>query len=148
MIAKKKRDRKLELEKYVRSLIDSLKPRMRGECDLRDEPRLGRTIPALLIPFQEGEPFVANALFVFTKNLSSSGAAVISQTTVESDQIILGLWGNAQCRFAAGKIRYRQMIDGGFWQFGVELTGLVQAEEYQALQKLAGLSDRLDSDES
>lgn len=113
--------------------------------DLRMEDRPERTLPVLVIPCRDGQPQVDKTSFAVTRNLSPTGAALLSQTAVVADEIILGLWNDKRCCFAQGTVRYRQQIEAGFSQIGVELTRLVHPSQCAALQRIANLASRLTS---
>lgn len=133
----------VELQGFLQRLADATEPRPANIVELRTEERLSRALPALVIPWGENGPAVDQAVFVVTKNLSVTGGALISQNALETEELLVGLWNGAECRFVKGSVRYHERIEGGFWQVGVEMVRIVEPGEFPVLKRLANLVQRL-----
>lgn len=132
-----------DLQDFLQRVTDATEPPEAEIVELRDAERVSRTLPALVLPWEKNGPAVDRALFVVTKNLSVTGAALVSQKSLKGDQLLVGLWKGTECRFIQSTVRYRQKIEGGFWQLGVEMERIVEPSEFPALKRLAELAQRL-----
>ena len=134
---------KIELQNYLERLADVTEPQPANIVELRIEERHSRTLPTLVTPWGENGPAIDQAMFVVTKNLSATGVSLISQTTVETDNLLMVLLNQSEFRFLKGLVRYCRPIEGGFMQVGVELERIVDPCEFPKLQQLAQLIARL-----
>ncbi len=134
---------KIELQNYLQRLADTTEPQPANIVELRIEERFSRTLPTLVTPWGENGPVIDQAMFVVTKNLSTTGVSLISQTGIETETLLMVLLNQSEVRFLKGLVRYRRPIEGGFIQVGVELERIVDPCEFPKLRKLAQLIKRL-----
>ncbi|TWU12729.1 hypothetical protein CA54_15540 [Symmachiella macrocystis] len=143
MVIANSQDQKIELQNYLQRLTDATDPQPANIVELRIEERLSRTLPTLVAPWGENGPAIDQAMFVVTKNLSATGVSLISQTGIETENLLMVLLNQSEFRFLKGLVRYRRPIDGGFVQVGVELERIVDPCEFPKLLQLAKLIARL-----
>ncbi|WP_339912064.1 hypothetical protein [Symmachiella dynata] len=143
----KNRRKRNEVNAFMRRLADRTTPTLRNDSETRQELRVNRSLPVLLIPFIDERPNVELTAFGVTKNLSSLGAAILTQRPVTSDLIAVGFWNEDYCDFIQGEIRYRKPVEGGYWQFGLQLREVIPRGEYRVLTLLGDMADRLTADE-
>lgn len=139
------RDKQTEIHRVIRRLINNSTPNripLRGES--RWELRSNRTIPVLLVPYDDNEISVGEVVYALTKNLSSQGLALVLHQPLRAEQVLVGIWSNAQAHFVSGKVRQSMALGGGFWQLGVETTELLCTAHSPDLVRLLPWAARLD----
>ena len=143
MVSANTNKQQVEIQSFLKNLVDATEPQPANIVELRLEERLSRALPALVMPWGTTGPVVEQATFVVTKNLSVTGTAWLSQQTIDTDDVLVGLWNRGGCRFVKGTVRYRKRIECGFWQIGVELLRMVTPGEVPVLKRLSELAERL-----
>jgi hypothetical protein len=141
----KTRDRQVEIHRVIRRLINTSTPnRVPLQGESRWESRSNRTIPVLLVPYDHNELSASEVVYALTKNLSSQGLALVLHQPLRAEQVVVGIWSNAQAHFVSGKVRQTVVLGGGFWQLGVEMTDLLCVAHMRELVRLLPLAARLD----
>lgn len=144
----KSRQKRNEVNAFMRRLADRTTPTLRHETDGRIEQRANRSLPVLVIPMVEEKPDVSLTSFGVTKNLSSTGVAVLTQRPVTSDTVVVGLWNDEEyCDFIRAEVRYRKRVEGGYWQLGLLLHEIIPRGDYHDLSLLGEMADRLTAEE-
>lgn len=139
------RDKHVEINRVIRRLINASTPNrtpLRGES--RWELRSNRTMPVLLVPYDDNELSVTEVAYALTKNLSSQGLALVLHQPLRAEQVVVGIWSNAQAHFVSGKVRQSIALGGGFWQIGVETMELLCTAHSPELIRLLPWAARLD----
>lgn len=139
------RDKHMEVNRVIRRLINNSTPNripLRGES--RWELRSNRTIPVLLVPYDDNEISAGEVVYALTKNLSSQGLALVLHQPLRAEQVVVGIWSHAQAHFVSGKVRQSHALGGGFWQIGVETTELLCMGQLPELIRLLPWAARLD----
>ncbi|TWU09588.1 PilZ domain protein [Symmachiella macrocystis] len=136
-----------EVNAFMRRLADRTTPTLRSDSETRQELRVNRSLPVLLIPLVDEKPNVELTAFGVTKNLSSLGAAILTQRPVTTDLVAVGFWHENHCDFIQGEIRYRKPVEGGYWQFGLQLREVIPRGEFRVLSLLGDMADRLTADD-
>ena len=137
------RRRLCEVRDFMRRLVDLTTPNLPPlEGETRSEGRSNRALPALLTPWEHGEPVVNESIYAVTKDFSERGLSLTLPQSFKADQIVVGLWLESP-RFMLGEVRQNTPLGGGFWQLGVELTDFLDASEYPQVKSLVPLAARL-----
>ena len=139
------RDKHFAVNRVIRRLINSSTPNaipLRGES--RWELRSNRTMPVLLVPYDNDELAIGEQAYALTKNLSSQGLALVLHQPLRADKVVVGIWSGDEPHFFAGEVRQSIPLGGGFWQIGVETTELLLVAQVPELQRLVPCAARLD----
>lgn len=132
-----------EVRAFLRCLVDLSSPNLPPlEGDSRSQTRSNRALPALLCPWEHAQPVLDESTYAFTKDVSDRGLSLVLGQPFKSLEVVVGLW-LASPRFVLGEIRQNVPLGGGFWQIGVELTGLLDPVDYPQIQSLMPLASRL-----
>jgi len=143
MFAFDTRKRLCEVRGFVRQLVDLTSPNLPPlEGEARTENRSNRALPALLVPWENGQPVVDESTYAITKDFSDRGLSLVLQQPFKSVLVVVGLWLESP-RFALAEVRQNVPLGGGFWQIGVELTELLDSAESPQVQGLLPLATRL-----
>ncbi|HVX14653.1 MAG TPA: hypothetical protein VHC22_25925 [Pirellulales bacterium] len=139
------RDKHFQVRRVIRRLINASTPnRIPLQGEARWELRANRTIPVLLVPYDNNEFSVGEMAYALTKNLSSQGLALVLHQPLRASQVIVGIWSNAEAHFVAGNVRQTVALGGGFWQIGVETTEVLSVADSPDLLRLLPWTARLD----
>jgi len=137
------RKRLIEVQGFVRKLVDLTSPNLPPlEGESRAETRSNRALPALLTPWENGQPVVDESTYALTKDFSNRGLSLVLHQPVKSVEVVVGLSLESP-RFALGEVRQNVPLGGGFWQLGVELTDVLDSAEFPQLESLVPLAARL-----
>ncbi|HUT94749.1 MAG TPA: hypothetical protein VMY37_35155 [Thermoguttaceae bacterium] len=137
------RKRLREVGDFLRQLVDLSSPNLPPlEGDFRSQTRSNRTLPALLSPWEHAQPVVDESTYAFTKDISDRGLSLVLGQPFKSFEAVVGLWLDSP-RFVLGEVRQNVPLGGGFWQIGVELTGVLDSAEHPQIQSLMPLASRL-----
>ncbi|HEV3343998.1 MAG TPA: hypothetical protein VG125_26725 [Pirellulales bacterium] len=139
------RDKQAELYRVIRRLINASTPNrapLQGES--RWESRSNRTIPVLLVPYDNNELSVGETAYALSKNMSSCGLALVLHQPLRSEQVVVGIWSSEQAHFVSARVRQTIPLGGGFWQIGVEARELLSPASVPDLIRLLPLAARLD----
>ena len=140
----KKRQKLLELQRVLRRIGDLTIPGLPPfDGESRTDSRQNRSIPALLVPWESGVPVLADAVYAMTKDLSDRGISIILPQPFRAAQVVIGFWPvtnspsplDREPCFFVGEVRQNVEIGGGFWQFGVCVTRIL--DERDQIARLA-----------
>ncbi len=109
------------------------------EGDPRWHHRANRSLPALLVPWEEGYPLAQDATYALTKDFSSQGIALVLPHPYRVENVVVGLYLDAP-QFAVAKVRHNAALGGGFWQLGIQILELLELEDYPHLGTLLPLA--------
>src|SRR3990172_8483421 len=120
------RKTRVDLQRYVRRLIDLTIPNRPGSTNVeRYENRHNRVIPALLCPWEGNAPIVSRAVTAITKDLADRGVGLILADPFDATEVVVGFYHReataSQPWFFRGVRRTSVPVGGGFWLFGIEL---------------------------
>ncbi len=128
------RRKRQELWVQIRRIVDTNTPNWRESDDSpRGENRYNRTVPLVVVPLDNDEPCMDNALFAVTKDLSDNGASVLVGREHDLGRVLCGFWVDGPL-FLLGEVRRTSPFGGGFWQVGVELFEVVHVDEPALIQ--------------
>jgi hypothetical protein len=127
---------------FIRQLVDLTSPnRPPLDGDSRADTRSNRSLPALLAPWERGNPVVEEVAYALTKDFSDRGLALVLPQPFRAVDVVVGLWLGSP-RFVLAEVRQNAALGGGFWQLGIEITELVDSGS-PAIRPLAPLATRL-----
>lgn len=139
------RDKHFAVHRVIRRLINASTPNtipLRGES--RWELRSNRTMPVLLVPYDNGRLETGEQAYALTKNLSSQGLALVLHQPLRADRVVVAFWAGDEPHFFAGEVRQSVPLGGGFWQIGVETSELLTLDNLPDLKRLVPFAARLD----
>jgi hypothetical protein len=140
------RDKHLEVHRVIRRLINASTPNripLRGES--RWELRSNRTMPVLLVPYDDNELSVGELAYALTKNLSGQGLALVLHQPLRAEQVVIGIWSGGEAHFVSAAVRQSIALGGGFWQIGVEAVEMLSTARSPELTRLLPWAARLDA---
>lgn len=132
----------------VRRLLDLTAGRtIDGDDPRRSTTRYGRTLPVLLVPWQDDAPLVDAACFAVTRNISDGGFGLILTEPFRHPRVCLAIYipddpANKACFFLAN-CKHLTSIGGGYWTLGIELTDYASDTCPEKLGAFEGLAAHL-----
>jgi len=141
-----------QVQSRIRRIVDLTVPNLTYEVERdRAEDRSSRAIPALLCPWKNDAPVVAQHAFVLTKDFSSEGVGLVLKEPFHARDILLGFWLGAAIMdepwFFLGTAQHLRQFGGGFWTLGVHLTEFVVPSSLTHRAALSPLLDQLQATE-
>ena len=136
------RDKRREAARAVQSVIKATDPGRAPEGGRRFQ-RHPRTLPAMLIPYQDAKLLADKTVFATTKDLSAAGAAIVLYQAFEWDSFVISLSGEDGPLFILGRVQHRTPLEFGFWQLGIEWVELLDPSQHAMLQEITTLIKRL-----
>ncbi len=128
--------RRQELQRLVQRLINLTTPNYtKLELESRQQSRANRSLPVLLVPWEEDGPQIEEAFYAVTKDLVASGVCVVLHQPVHHDQFLLAFWDHGPI-YALGHSRHLEHLGGPFWQMGLELLQRLHPADDPALAQL------------
>ena len=102
----------------------------------RTEDRVNLTRAVRIVPYVDGQ-LVMNASFAtVTKELSTSGIAVVLKYPVGFDEAIVGVNWEGTMTFIHSHVRHQDPLGAGMWHLGLEFDEIFPAEKHPELQDL------------
>jgi hypothetical protein len=137
------RQKQVDACRLVRRLIDRTSPNLPpSDGESRLEQRSNRTLPVILAPVEHGDVVAEDAIFAVTKDLTDHGLALVLNHPFQAEAVVVGFWCEHAPCFFLGDMRKNTRLGGGFWQLGIELRELLNAE-WLGLQKLTSQAVQL-----
>jgi hypothetical protein len=143
--------RKNDVEKLLRRVSDLTVPNQSPwDGDFRAEHRLNRSLPVLLVPWENGAARTDECATAVTKDISGQGLSLILRQPFRGQEVVIGFWlatlhesaPDSDPEFLLGEVRQNVEIGGGFWQIGVLLTERL-APSHKEIRRLAPIAARL-----
>jgi hypothetical protein len=139
------RDKQAELHRVIRRLINASTPnRAPSQGESRWESRSNRTIPVLLVPYDDNVLSTGELAYALSKNMSTRGLALVLHQPLRAEQVVVGIWSNQQAHFVLATVRQSGPLGGGFWQIGLEAKELLSPASVPDLTRLMPWAARLD----
>jgi len=145
MFSFSRRNHQTEVRDLLRRITNRSTPNLAPfEGDSRSDNRYNRTFPVLIVPIRDGAAAVDEATTALTKDFSDRGIALVLKRPFHVETVVLGLAvpcdqeieSAPQSLFALGQVRQQAALGGGYWQVGVELTGLTDPVSMPVLEQL------------
>ncbi len=128
--------RQQELQRLVQRLINLTTPNYtRLELESRQQSRANRSLPVLLVPWEEDGPSAEEAFYAVTKDLVARGVCVVLHQPVHHDRFLLAFWDHGPI-YALAQSRHLEHLGGPFWQLGLELLERLHPADDPALPRL------------
>lgn len=143
MFSFSERAKVVESQKLLRRIMDASSLNLFHEGSSRGETRSNRTIPVLLLPYEDGRVVLQKAVYAVSKDLSSQGIALILSEPLHAERVVVGLLVDDRPRFLLGEVRQASAVGGGFWQVGVATTDVFEPTGCDSLSALGLLTDAL-----
>lgn len=138
-----KREMEESIHNVLREIAENTESQfLPDEGDPRWHQRSNRSLPALLVPWENGGPMVQDATYALTKDFSSQGLALILPHPFRVEAVLIGLHLDTPL-FALGQIRHNAALGGGFWQLGIQIYELIEVDSHPHLPTLLPLAERL-----
>lgn len=127
----------VDLQPYIRRISDLTTPNLSTLSTGRAEPRLNRTIPTLLLPWENGQPLVDEISICLTTDVADRGVGLVLSQPFRAKQVVVGYWVSdddmPEPWFFLADVRRNQTMGGRFWVLGVELIEFAKIESREAL---------------
>jgi hypothetical protein len=121
------------LLKFVNNNCSELEALIEGP---RLERRVNLTTVVMVIPFERKKPQVGRVFFAITKELATSGVAVVVEQPMEVEEVVLGFRWESGMIFVRGKKKHLNPMGGGFYQLGLHVVEVLQPADYPELASL------------
>lgn len=140
MFFTKSRKQRAEVQEYLQWVGDMLDPDGAVvETDHRSAVRHARIYPALLAPWENDAPVLAESTYGLTRDLSTRGMALIISRKFAKEEVLVGIWPTNEILTAAttkpgflvGQIRSQVEIGAAFYKVGLELQRCLDAQHPQ-----------------
>ena len=86
----------------------------------------------------ETAPEITQAFVALTRDLSSNGLSLITNRSIDTPEFLVCFSGESEPRFLRANVLYRKHLGLGWLQLCMEVTGMVEMEEYPQLTEFAG----------
>jgi hypothetical protein len=147
MFFTKKGGQRYQLQGYLRRICDLTSPNMPRLDDSRNQHRQNRTIPVLLVPWEDGAIVVSDAATALTRDISDNGLSVTLLHPFRAENIVVCFWlprgETSDPWFFLGTTRQNVPIGGGFWSLGIELTEKLELSSESGTARLLPLAAEL-----
>ena len=110
---------------------------------VRVQNRYNRTLPVVLLPWEDERPIVDAPIFAITKDISDVGMALVLPAPLTDGCLACGFWLDSAA-YVVGEVRQCVAFGGGFWQIGIEMTKLINTADLIDGARLEQLAAHLD----
>lgn len=128
------KDRKREVQSFLLKVVNN---NCRELQSLMDGPRMESRVPmvrvVLVVPLAGDRPAMAQAFTAITKELSTTGMALVLTEPRALDEVIVGVRWEGDMTYLRAKARHLNPIGGGFYQLGLHVTSVVHPSDYPQL---------------
>ncbi|MGO9113705.1 MAG: hypothetical protein ACLP9L_31115 [Thermoguttaceae bacterium] len=139
MLFLKSRKRKSEAQKFLTQIANQwTMDRVRTLEERRTEQRATLNVGVWVVPMDEAAPRIFQAFVALTRDLSSNGLSVITNQSIDTPEFLVGFSGEPEARFLRARVLDRKDLGLGWLQLCMEITGMVEKEEYPPLTEFAG----------
>ncbi len=146
------RKNEYEVRDLLARLINQTAPNLGTlEGDDRRDSRSNRTLPVILVVWENGRPNPKETTSVVTKDVSDRGISVVLRAPLRVDKLVVALFvprerqdpRTGEPAFALAEVRQHCGLGGGFWQTGLEFTELLSVAKYPELEQIVPLVTKL-----
>lgn len=102
----------------------------------RTELRVRLTRPVQLVPLQGDRPRFDRTFAALTKEFSTAGLSLATDRPLETDAALLGLAWEERMYFLRAKVKHQDPLGAGFWTVGLELTEVIDPEQWRELANI------------
>lgn len=140
MLFTKSRKRKSEAQEFLARITNQwMNERVEGYEERRAEERAILNVGVWIIPMDQAGPVTAQAFVALTKDLSRNGLSVITHRSITTSTFLVCFSGEPEVKFLLAKVHYRKHLGLGWIQLCMEVTGIVDKDDYPQLSTFTGL---------
>jgi hypothetical protein len=104
----------------------------------RLEGRTDFSIGIVVVPLHDDSPDISKAFSAITKDISTTGIGVIANHSILTPEVVICLSGKSERRLLRALVRYRKELGLGWVRFGMEVTDVLDKNEYPQLSRFVG----------
>lgn len=102
----------------------------------RNEDRINLTRAVRVIPYVDGRLMMNASFATVTKELSTSGIAVVLKYPVGFDEAIVGVNWEGTMTFILSHVRHQDPLGAGMWHLGLEFVELFPIDGHPELREV------------
>jgi hypothetical protein len=106
--------------------------------DHHPRQRTELSVGVLVVPLNDECPDIDKAFTALTRDVSPTGIGVVSNRSLPTAEALLRLSGNSETRLLRTTVRNRKEIGQGWVRFDMEVTGVLDKNEYPQLKQFVG----------
>ncbi|OHB82386.1 MAG: hypothetical protein A2V98_14925 [Planctomycetes bacterium RBG_16_64_12] len=131
------RKREQEVQRFILKVVNNNSSELEALIEgPRLEGRVRLSIVVLLIPVKKNRPVIQRTFAAVTKEFSTSGLAVVVDTTRAPEECIVGFRWEREMRFVRAEARHLNPMGAGFYQLGLQLIRMVDPSEFPELESV------------
>ncbi|MFW5693055.1 MAG: hypothetical protein ACOCWL_02460 [Thermoguttaceae bacterium] len=108
---------------------------------LMDGPRSETRVPlvgvVLVVPVVNKQPAMGQAFTAVTKELSTTGMALVLSEPRGLDEVIVGVRWEGDMTYLLAKAKHLNPLGGGFFQLGLHATSMAHPGDYPQLESVS-----------
>jgi hypothetical protein len=105
----------------------------------RSELRASLIAAVLVVPMEGEVPDTARAFTGVAKDISNKGIGVVAHHFLMVPDVVICLWSDGEPTLLRAAVRHRKELSRGWVRFGVEVTRMVEKNEYLELRRFIDL---------
>jgi len=110
-----------------------------GRLDARHlDGRTDLSVGVLVVPLNDESPDIASAFTALTKDVGATDIGVVTNRSIPTAEALLRLSGISETRLLRTTVRNRKEIGQGWVRFDMEVTGVLDRNEYPQLKHFMG----------
>ncbi|MDY0168141.1 MAG: hypothetical protein RBS80_16455 [Thermoguttaceae bacterium] len=127
-----------EVQSFLLKVVNNNCQELRA---LMDGPRAESRVPlvgvVLVVPLVKNEPAMGQAFTAMTKELSTTGMALVLTEPRGLDEVMVGVRWEGEMTYLRAKTRHLNPLGGGFFQLGLQVTSLVHPGDFPQLDSVS-----------
>lgn len=127
-----------EVQSFLLKVVNNNCQELRA---LMDGPRAETRVPlvgvVLVVPLVNKQPAMGQAFTAMTKELSTTGMALVLAEPRGLDEVIVGVRWEGEMTYLRAKTRHLNPLGGGFFQLGLQVTSLVHPGDFPQLDSIS-----------
>ena len=127
-----------EVQSFLLKVVNNNCQELRA---LMDGPRAESRVPlvgvVLVVPLVNKQPAMGQAFTAMTKELSTTGMALVLAEPRGLDEVIVGVRWEGEMTYLRAKTRHLNPLGGGFFQLGLQVTSLVHPGDFPQLDSVS-----------
>lgn len=135
---KRDKTKQIECQRLMTKIMNVNNPQLAALREgPRGETRMDLTMVVLLAPANErGRPDFDRVVSTVTKEISTSGMAVVLHEPLEAQEVFLAFSLEGEMKYALADVKHQRNFGGGLLHLGLRLTELINARDYIGLEQL------------
>ncbi len=131
------KNREREVQSFLLKVVNNNCQELRA---LMDGPRAESRIPlvgvVLVVPLVKNRPAMGQAFTAITKELSTTGMALVLAEPRGLDEVLVGVRWEGDMTYLRAKTKHLNPLGGGFFQLGLKVTSVVPPGEYPQIDEV------------